>query len=81
MIDLVTKKNICIAMNRHDRKHDDTERESSVSKRCLEFYDSTLGILWSYDSYDHNIPLCKSNKRRELIMKEKNTDLIKFDVP
>lgn len=45
MIDLVKKKNISIAMNKHDRNHDDTESEPSVSKRCLEFYDSTLGIL------------------------------------
>lgn len=81
MIDLVKEKNISIAMNKHDRNHDDTESEPSVSKRCLEFYDSTLGILWRYDSYDHNTPLCKSNKRRELITKEKKTDLIKFDVP
>lgn len=45
MIDPVKKKNISNAMNKHDRKNDDTESESSVSKRCLEFYDSTLGIL------------------------------------
>lgn len=45
MIDLVKKKNISIAMNKYDRKHDDIESESSVSKRCLEFYDSMLGII------------------------------------
>lgn len=81
MIDLVKNKNISIAMNKHDRNHDDTESEPSVSKRCLEFYDSTLGILWRYDSYDHNIPLCKSNKRRELITKEKTQTLLNLMSP